>query len=63
MNLVSHVHFDPERIQMSRVLFLLCLCAMVGTAQATTIEVPADYSAIQDAIVAADPGDTILVAP
>ncbi len=36
-------------------------CAVPGTASAATLSVPADFDTIQDAVDAADPGDTVEV--
>ena len=41
----------------------LCLCAMAITARAAVLEVPDAYPTVQAAIDAADPNDTIRVAP
>jgi hypothetical protein len=46
----------------TRLLLIPCLCAPALAAQ-TTIHVPQDHPAIQAAIAAASPGDTVLVAP
>jgi len=42
---------------------VVCLAALAGTAAAATLHVPAQYSTITAAITAANPGDTIVVAP
>src|ERR1041384_187789 len=44
------------------VVFALAL-GLASVAHAATIRVPADYASIQQAIAAAAPGDTVLVAP
>ncbi len=43
--------------------FALVFAIAVGSADAATIRVPADAATIQQAIAAAAPGDTVLVAP
>ena len=42
---------------------LFALLSLTGAVRADTLHVPADYPTIQAAIVAAEPGDTVLVAP
>jgi hypothetical protein len=44
-------------------LILVCLVATVGSVQAITVNVPADYTTIQAAIDASANGDSILVGP
>src|SRR5436305_4185386 len=44
------------------VVFLCVVCMQAANAQ-TIIHVPADHASIQSAITAAQPGDTVLVAP
>ena len=49
---------------MNKCAFFFLLAAAVGSgAEASTIRVPADIASIQQAIAAAAPGDTVLVAP
>lgn len=59
---------DCGSVQMKKIIgalgvFLLILIVFAFDADSATIRVPADYPAIQDAIVAAADGDTVLVDP
>src|SRR5512133_1769155 len=47
---------------MKKIYLFCCAVMTVAVMQAQIIHVPGDYSKIQDAIVAAGPGDTVLVA-
>lgn len=48
---------------MKKVLAIIAIVALAGWAKAAVINVPADYSTIQDAMDASVSGDTVLVAP
>ena len=52
---------DKRKLGIIAFVLLLAALAFVGCASADTIYVPTDYPAIQQAVDAASPGDTIIV--
>ena len=54
--------FTAHRFVFLLAMFLSVVCTRAANAQ-TTIHVPVDQPTIQAAITAAQPGDTVLVAP
>ena len=55
MSTVTSLHLGYSAVALSTVLLL------AGPAHADTLEVPDDFDTIQDAVDAADPGDTVEV--
>ena len=62
MNIGVSEPFGGTRRVLHAVGFALCIAGIAGRAQAATLNVPAQFATIQDAVSAAAAGDTILLA-